>query len=73
MTKHHAHTEYFHNGLVVSPSGAELRAIRLSLSLTQPEAAKVVHVDTRTWQKWEGGERGMHPAYLELFLIKTGA
>ncbi|OJB40380.1 hypothetical protein BGV56_00875 [Burkholderia ubonensis] len=73
MTKHHAHTEYFRDGLIVSPSAAELRAARESVSLTQAEAAKLLHVDKRTWQKWEGSERGMHPAFFELFLIKTGA
>jgi len=25
----------------------------------------------RTWQQWEAGDRRMHPALFELFLIKT--
>jgi hypothetical protein len=25
----------------------------------------------RAWQQWESGDRQMHPAFFELFLIKS--
>lgn len=33
--------------------------------------ARLVHVDARTWRRWEAGERTMPEAAWELFLIKT--
>lgn len=49
----------------------EISCLRKSLNITQAEAAKVVHVSKRTWQQWELGQRKMHPAFWELFEIKT--
>lgn len=40
-------------------------------NLTQKQWADIVHKNIRTWQKWEGGERPIDLASLELFLIKT--
>ncbi|RGE41315.1 XRE family transcriptional regulator [Comamonas testosteroni] len=40
--------------------------------LTHAAAAVLVHANTRSWQKWEAGEREMHPAFWELFCLKTG-
>lgn len=54
------------------PSPAQIRAARERAGLTQTEAGQVVHANLRSWQKWEGGERGMHVGFWELFLIKTG-
>jgi len=31
----------------------------------------LVHVALRTWQQWEAGDRRMHPAFWELFRIKS--
>lgn len=45
--------------------------LRKSLNFTQAEAGDVVHVSQRTWQQWELGQRKMHPAFWELFQIKT--
>lgn len=56
-----------------TPTPAEVRAARDAAGLTQAQAAAVVHADLRSWQKWEGGERTMHVAFWELFLIKTKA
>ena len=36
------------------------------------EAAALVHVTGRMWRRYERGLSVMPPAYLELFLIKTG-
>lgn len=49
----------------------ELVIARKSLSLTQQKAANLIQVSQRTWQQWEVGQRTMHPAFWELFLIKT--
>lgn len=45
---------------------------RQRAGLTQKQAAAIVYVDERTWQRWESGERKMHKNIYELFLIKTG-
>jgi hypothetical protein len=55
-----------------SPAADTLRAARLAGGLTQTEAAALVYATLRTWQQWEGAVRAMHPAWYELFLIKTG-
>lgn len=31
----------------------------------------MIHCGLRAWQKWEAGDRKMHPAMWELFQIKT--
>ena len=49
-----------------------IKNVRAVAGLTQTEAAALVHSTTNAWQKWEDGTRRMHPALLELFLIKTG-
>lgn len=54
-----------------SPSPAEVQAARLPARLTQSAAAAVVYANLRSWQKWEAGERVMHPAFMELFRLKT--
>lgn len=54
------------------PLPEEITAARARAGLTQAEAAAVVHSIPRSWQRWESGERSMHPAFFELFKIKTG-
>ncbi len=54
-----------------APSAFEITAARAAAELTQTEAAALVFVDLRTWQRWEGDERAMHPAFFELFLLKS--
>lgn len=55
-----------------SPSPEQVREGRAAAGLTHAAAAALVHANTRSWQKWEAGERDMHPAFWELFCIKTG-
>ena len=45
---------------------------RTTANLTQKEAAALVYVDERSWQRWESGDRKMNRNVYELFLIKTG-
>jgi DNA-binding transcriptional regulator YiaG len=53
----------------VSPN--EIIAARKAAGLTQTAAAKSIYCALVTWQQWEAGTRKMHPAFFELFLIKT--
>ena len=57
---------------MTQPAPDEIRAGREAAGLTQSAAAALVHANLRSWQKWEAGERAMHPAFWELFLIKSG-
>lgn len=45
---------------------ADFRQARKSLGLTQGQLAKLMGVDIRTVQKWEGGERGIDPPAVRL-------
>jgi len=53
-----------------NPKPAEVAKTRERAGLTQTEAAELVHANLRSWQKWELGERQMHPAFWELFRLK---
>lgn len=57
---------------MTQPAPDEIRAGREAAGLTQSAAAALVHANLRSWQRWEAGERAMHPAFWELFLIKSG-
>lgn len=54
------------------PSPEQIRAAREAAGHTQTEAASAIHATKVAWQKWEYGERAMHPAFFELYLLKTG-
>jgi len=59
------------------PKPWDIRTARMKTGLTLEEAAKVVYVSRVTWFKWESEESyshhtRMHPAYAELFALKTG-
>lgn len=53
------------------PSPSKIREARRLLGITQSEAAEMVHSTCRVWQQWEAGDRKMHPAFWELFQIKS--
>lgn len=59
-----------------NPQPAEIRAAREAAGLSQTSAALLVHTSCRAWQQWEAeygtvGHRRMHPAFWELFRIKS--
>ena len=59
-----------------NPVPEEIRASREAAGLTQAAAAAMVHTSIRAWQQWEAergtsGHRRMHPAFWELFRIKS--
>jgi DNA-binding XRE family transcriptional regulator len=49
-----------------------IKQARTEAGLTQQQAGQLVHVDGRTWRKWEAGDRQMHPAFWDLFCRKIG-
>ena len=55
-----------------SPNPTEIRENRRSKGLTQAQAASIIHVALITWQNYEQGNRKIHPAFWELFTLKTG-
>lgn len=57
----------------ISPSGADIRTIRLATGLTQKESASIVGLSHGSrWSEFESGNKRLDPARWELFLIKTG-
>jgi len=55
-----------------NPTPAEISAARMRCGLTQSQAAALLLISLRAWQRYEAGERRMHPAMWELFCIETG-
>ncbi len=55
-----------------NPQPDEILGMRVNAGLTQSQAADVVYSVLRTWQQWEAGDRRMHPALFDYFLLKTG-
>jgi DNA-binding transcriptional regulator YiaG len=55
------------------PLPTDIRAAREAAGLTQAGAAALLYKTTRVWQMWEAGDRGMDPAFWELFRIKVAA
>ena len=53
------------------PTANQVKAARSAAGLTQSAAAALVHCTLSGWQRWEQGERNMHPGLWELFQIKT--
>jgi putative transcriptional regulator len=50
---------------------AEIKTARIAAGLTQQQAAELVCVHLRSWQKWEGGERQMPASAWKLFGLLT--
>jgi DNA-binding XRE family transcriptional regulator len=55
-----------------NPAPSKIIEARHAAGLTQTQAAHLVHAACRSWQQWEAGDRKMHPAFWELFCIKSG-
>ena len=55
-----------------NPNPDDIVKIRNNAQLTQKQAADIVFSGLRTWQQWEAGDRRMHPALFDYFLLKTG-
>lgn len=57
--------------VAANPSPKQIKVLRNSLNLSQTEAADILYCTLRGWQEWEAGNRRMHPAFWELFNIKS--
>jgi hypothetical protein len=42
------------------------------VTFAQDHCSGLIHANRRSWQKWETGERKMHPAFWELVQLKSG-
>ena len=56
---------------MISPLPQQIKEARQATGLSQKDAGEKIHSAMRTWQDWEAGKRKMHPAFWELFQIKT--
>lgn len=54
-----------------NPTPAQVIAAREAAKLTRRQAAAVIRGSVRAWEKYELGERRMHPGLFELFILKT--
>lgn len=54
------------------PTRRQVRAARERTGLTQAEAAALIYCSASGWQQWELGQRRMHPAFFELFVMYAG-
>lgn len=53
------------------PTPDEIKRVRDRARLTQTAAAALVYTTLSGWQRWEAGERQMHPGLWELFRAKV--
>lgn len=49
---------------------AKIWETRTNHNLTQAGAAEKIYCTARTWRQWEAGERRMHRALWEFFLLQ---
>lgn len=56
-----------------APPVAVIKTGRLFAGLTQAEAARLVYVTVRTWQKWERGDSAMRPGFWAQFCTRAKA
>ena len=57
-------------GVLASREAIKAR-LGVGITAAQDWCAAAVHTSRRAWQQWETGDRAMHPAFWELFQIKT--
>lgn len=53
------------------PEPTDIIAARKKAELSAAQAARLVYVDSRTWRRWEAGEKQMPEGAWELFKIKS--
>jgi len=56
-----------------TPTPVQIREAREAAGLTQTQAAHLVYSTLVSWQRWEAGDRRMHPGLWELFRAKSRA
>jgi transcriptional regulator with XRE-family HTH domain len=55
----------------LSPTAEEVRELRLSLGLTQKDAADLVDRHVNRWSEWENGVYPMPGTLWEIFLLRV--
>lgn len=50
----------------------EVKEMRLKAGVSVSEAARMVKIADRSWQRYESGDRKIPPGVVELFKLKTG-
>lgn len=56
-----------------NPKPEQVKAVREAEGITQEQAGQLLHSGWHTFQKWESGERRMHPTDWELLRVKLNA
>jgi putative transcriptional regulator len=56
-----------------TPTPEQVREMREAVGLSPREAAGLIYSTAAAWERWEAGERAMHPAFAELFAMKSHA
>ena len=54
-----------------NPLPFEIEASRMRVGLKMAEAAALVYASGLAWEYWESGKARMHPAFWELWLLKS--
>jgi predicted transcriptional regulator len=54
------------------PTARQVQEYRARAGLSAALCASLIYVSRRMWHKYESGEAKMHPAFIELFKLKTG-
>ncbi|MEI2416239.1 helix-turn-helix transcriptional regulator [Orrella sp. JC864] len=54
-----------------NPTPEQVRAARDAAGHTQTEAARTIGLTLVAWQRYEAGERRMHPTYWDAYLLRT--
>lgn len=67
----HPNRSKLNRSSAANPTPDQIRAARELAGLTQTEAGEKIYASLRAWQDYEGGQRRMHPAIFELFLLKV--
>lgn len=53
------------------PKPETIKQARIDAKLSQTVAASLIQCSRNAWQQWEKGSRKMHPAFFELWILKT--
>ena len=56
---------------MIAPTAAQISTAREQAGLSQQQAAELVHVDIRSWRRWELAERTVNLAVWEFFLLRS--
>lgn len=70
----HANRSKKNRTAAANPAASEVRAAREAAGHDTTQAARTIYSTATTWEAWEAADarkRPMHPAFFELYLLKT--